>query len=385
MATRRARGLNPVNLTLIDKAWRLNWPLVVLLACVASVGVVMLYSAGGASFQPWSSRHMVRFMLCVGLTLTLAFVDLRVWLKLAYPAYAVGLVLLIAVDVAGMVGMGARRWLDVGPIQIQPSEIMKIALVLALARYFHSLTRDEIGRIIYVIPPTVMVLLPVGLVAAQPDLGTAVLMLAAGGALFFVAGVRLWKFVVVLAGIGGALPVLWGMMRDYQRNRVLTFLDPERDPLGAGYHSLQSKIALGSGGMFGKGFLEGSQSHLNFLPEKQTDFIFTMLAEEFGMVGCLILLGLYTLIIVIATAIALRSQSAFGRLMAMGIAVIFFLYVFINVAMVTGLVPVVGIPLPLVSYGGTAMLSVMIGMGMLMGVDIHRDMRLGRHGEATTS
>jgi rod shape determining protein RodA len=281
--------------------------------------------------------------------------------------------------------MGARRWLDIGPIQIQPSEIMKIALVVALARYFHGLTSDEIGRVIYVIPPTVMVLLPVGLVAAQPDLGTAVLMLAAGGALFFVAGVRLWKFGLVVVGIGAALPIFWGMLRDYQRNRVLTFIDPERDPLGTGYHILQSKIALGSGGMFGKGFLEGSQSHLNFLPEKQTDFIFTMLAEEFGMVGCLILLGLYSMVLVIAVAIALRSQSVFGRLMAMGIAVIFFLYVFINVAMVTGLIPVVGIPLPLVSYGGTAMLSVMIGMGMLMGVDIHRDMRLGRHGEAMTS
>jgi len=385
MASRRARGLNPVDLTLIDKAWRLNWPLVVLLSAVAAIGVVMLYSAGGGSLQPWSSRHLVRFALCVGLMLSLAFVDLRVWLKLAYPAYALGLVLLVAVEVAGMVGMGAQRWLDVGPIQIQPSEIMKIALVLALARYFHGITSEEAGRVLYVIPPTLMVLLPVGLVVKQPDLGTAVLMLAAGGALFFVAGVRLWKFALVFAGIGAAMPVLWGMMREYQRNRVLTFIDPERDPLGTGYHILQSKIAMGSGGMFGKGFLEGSQSHLNFLPEKQTDFIFTMLAEEFGMVGCLALLALYSLIILIAISIALRSQSLFGRMMAMGIAVIFFLYVFINVAMVTGLIPVVGIPLPLVSYGGTAMLSVMIGMGMLMGVDIHRDMRLGRHGEALTS
>lgn len=385
MATRRARGLNPVSLTFVDKAWRLNWPLVVLLSAVAAVGVVMLYSAGGGSLQPWSSRHAMRFMLCVGLMLALAFVDLRVWLRLAYPAYALGFVLLVAVDVAGMVGMGAQRWLDIGPIQIQPSEIMKIALVLALARYFHGITAEETGRILYVVPPTLMVLLPVGLVVKQPDLGTAVLMLAAGGALFFVAGVRLWKFALVITGAGAAMPVLWGMMREYQRNRVLTFIDPERDPLGAGYHILQSKIAMGSGGMFGKGFLEGSQSHLNFLPEKQTDFIFTMLAEEFGMVGCLALLGLYSLIIAIAIAIALRSQSLFGRMVAMGVAVIFFLYVFINVAMVTGLIPVVGIPLPLVSYGGTAMLSVMIGMGMLMGVDIHRDMRLGRHGEALTS
>ncbi|MCC6466743.1 MAG: rod shape-determining protein RodA [Alphaproteobacteria bacterium] len=382
---RRARGLNPVDLTLMDKALRLNWMLALLLSAIAGIGVLMLYSAGGASLQPWASRHLVRFLMALGVALAIALVDIRVWLRLAYPAYAVGFVLLVAVDIAGQIGMGAQRWLDIGPIQIQPSEIMKIAMVLSLARYFHGLTAEETGRVVYVIPPTLMVLLPAALVMIQPDLGTAALMVLGGGAMFFAAGVRLWKFGAVLMAAGGAMPLLWSMMREYQRNRILTFIDPERDPLGAGYHILQSKIALGSGGMFGKGFLEGTQSHLNFLPEKQTDFIFTMLAEEFGMVGCMVLLGLYSLILLIAFAIALRCQSMFARMAAVGIAMIFFLYVFINVAMVTGLVPVVGVPLPLVSYGGTAMLTAMIGMGLLMSIDIHRDMRLGRHGEALTS
>ena len=382
---RRARGLNVVELSLADKAWRINWILVILLSAIAAIGVLMLYSAGGGSLQPWSQRHLVRFAAALAAMLALALVDIRIWLRLAYPAYALALALLVAVETAGMVGMGAQRWLDLGVIQLQPSEIMKIALVLALARYFHGLTSEETGRILYIVPPALMVLAPAALVMRQPDLGTAALMVLGGGAMFFVAGVRLWKFAAVAALGLAAMPVMWSVMRDYQRNRVLTFLDPERDPLGAGYHILQSKIALGSGGLFGKGLLEGTQSHLNFLPEKQTDFIFTMLAEEFGMVGCLILLGLYSLTLLIAFAIALRSQSLFGRMLGMGVAIIFFLYVFINVAMVTGLVPVVGVPLPLVSYGGTAMLTVMIGMGLLMGVDIHRDTRLGRYGESITS
>jgi rod shape determining protein RodA len=382
---RRGRGLNPVELSLTDKAFRLNWLLAILLSAVAAIGVLMLYSAGGANLQPWASRHLVRFVLALAVAVAVALVDIRIWLKLAYPAYALGFVLLVAVDVAGQIGMGAQRWLDLGPIQIQPSEIMKIALVLSLARYFHGLSAEETGRILYVIPPTLMVLLPAALVMVQPDLGTAALMVLCGGAMFFAAGVRLWKFAAVAVAAAAAMPLMWGMMREYQRNRILTFIDPERDPLGAGYHILQSKIALGSGGMFGKGFLEGTQSHLNFLPEKQTDFIFTMLAEEFGLVGCMALLGLYSLIILLAYAIALRCQSVFARLVGLGIASIFFFYVFINVAMVTGLVPVVGVPLPLVSYGGTAMLTAMIGMGLLMSMDIHRDMRLGRHGEALTS
>jgi len=257
---------------------------------------------------------------------------------------------------------------------------MKVALVLALARYFHSIGPDEIGRVTLLIPPLAMVVAPVLLVLKQPDLGTAVMLLGSGGVLFFLAGVRLWKFAVVLAGAIGAVPLGWHFLHGYQKERVLTFLDPERDPLGTGYHILQSKIALGSGGVLGKGFLEGTQSHLSFLPERQTDFIFTMLAEEFGIVGGLVLLALYTLLLAYGIAIALRSRSHFGRMLAMGITVTFFLYMFVNIAMVMGLIPVVGVPLPLISYGGTALLSILFGFGLVLSVYVHRDVRIGRRG-----
>jgi rod shape determining protein RodA len=260
---------------------------------------------------------------------------------------------------------------------------MKVALTLALARYFHGLAIEDVHRPLRLVVPALFILMPAVLVLKQPDLGTALMLLMCGGAMFFLAGVRLWKFAVVIAAAGGALPLIWGHMRDYQRNRIYTFLDPENDPLGSGYHILQSKIALGSGGLFGKGFLLGTQSHLNFLPEKQTDFIFTMLAEELGLVGGLALLSLYTLVFVYGFAIALRSRSHFGRLLGLGITINFFLYVFINTAMVMGLIPVVGVPLPLISYGGTAMLTVLFGFGLLMSVYIHRDTRIGRFGEST--
>jgi rod shape determining protein RodA len=282
--------------------------------------------------------------------------------------------------VAGVIGMGAQRWIAIGPIQLQPSEIMKIALVLALARYFHGIGTENVGRPLFLIVPLIMVLAPIYLVVIQPDLGTAILILLGSGAIFFVAGVRLWKFAVVTVIGVTTIPVGWQFLREYQKNRVLTFLNPERDPLGAGYHILQSKIALGSGGVFGKGFLQGTQSHLSFLPERQTDFIFTMLAEELGLVGALGLLSLYCLLLVFGYAIALSSRSQFGRLLGMGIASTFFLYVFINVAMVMGLIPVVGVPLPLISYGGTAMLSILFGFGLLMCVHVHRDVRIGQHG-----
>jgi rod shape determining protein RodA len=310
-----------------------------------------------------------------------ATVDLRFWLRSAYAIYAGTGLLLIAVEIRGAVGMGAQRWIDLGVIQIQPSEIMKIALVLALARYFSMLTLEEIGRPVRLIFPALLVLMPAALVMKQPDLGTAVMLVLSGGAMFFLAGVRWWKFVLVFAGAGGVIPVAWRFMRDYQKKRIYTFLDPESDPLGAGYHSLQSKIAIGSGGLFGKGFLLGSQAHLSFLPEKQTDFIVTILAEEFGLVGVLVLLGLYLLVFAYGYAIAFSSRSHFGRLLALGITVNVFLYVFINIAMVIGIIPVVGVPLPLISYGGTAMLTVMFGFGLMMSVYVHRDLRLGRGGE----
>jgi rod shape determining protein RodA len=310
-----------------------------------------------------------------------ALVDLRTWFRLAYPIYFLSLVLLIAVEVRGAIGMGAQRWIDLGIIQLQPSEIMKVAVVLAGARYFHTLNFEEIGRPTRLIIPVLGVLFPAALVLKQPDLGTAMMLILGAAVIFYLAGVRIWMFALAIAGGLGALPVAWRFLRDYQKQRLYTFLDPENDPLGAGYHSLQSKIAIGSGGTFGKGFLLGTQSHLNFLPEKQTDFIFTMIAEDWGLVGGLALIGLYTLVLIYGFAIAFRSRSHFGRMLALGITVNMFLYVFINTAMVMGLIPVVGVPLPLISYGGTAMLTVMFGFGLLMSVYVHRDVRIGRYGE----
>lgn len=365
-------------LTIGRKLWEINWGLVLLIALVASVGFAMLYSAAGGSLDPWASRQMIRFGVGLVLMLAIAVVDMRLWLRLAYPAYMGAVLLLVAVMIFGTIGMGARRWIDLGPVNIQPSEIMKIALILALARYFHGLTLEEVGKIRWLLVPVGMILVPAGLVMKQPDLGTAMLLIMTGGIILFFAGVRLWKFALALAGGLGAIPVAWQLMHDYQRRRVLTFLDPENDPLGSGYHILQSKIALGSGHIFGKGFMQGTQAHLNFLPEKQTDFIFTTLAEEMGMAGALALLAIYICIFIYGMAIALRARHQYGRLVAAGVTGMFFLYVFINIAMVTGLVPVVGVPLPLVSYGGTSMMTLLFGMGLLLNVYVHRDMQLPR-------
>ena len=375
---RMAAGLRDFEMTVVEKIGQISWVLVTLVCLVAGIGFAMLFSAADGSFEPWAQRQMIRF--CVGLwaLFTIALVDIRLWLRWAYVIYAVSVALLVGVEVMGTIGMGAQRWIDFGLFQLQPSELTKISLVLALARYFHGLTVEDVRRPTVLLPPLAMVALPVALVLKQPDLGTAVLMLAGAGAIFFLAGVRLWKFALVIAAAGGAVPLAWNYLRDYQRERILTFLDPESDPLGAGYHILQSKIALGSGGTFGKGFMQGTQSHLSFLPERQTDFIFTMLAEEFGMVGGLAMLGLYTLLLAYGVAIALRCRNHFGRLLAMGVTTTLFLYVFINIAMVTGLIPVVGVPLPLISYGGTAMMTIMVAVGLLMSVYVHRDVEIAR-------
>jgi rod shape determining protein RodA len=363
------------------KLLAVNWGLLLLLCCIAGIGFAMLYSAANGHWQPWASKQMIRFVVAVMVMLAVAAVNLRFWLRWAYSIYGCTFLLLVAVELRGAVGMGAQRWIDLGIIQLQPSEMMKIALVLVLARYFSALTPEEIGRPTRLAAPALLVLLPAALVMKQPDLGTAMMLVLTGGAIFFLVGVRWWKFALVLAAGGAAVPILWRFLKDYQKARIASFLNPESDPLGAGYHSLQSKIAIGSGGLFGKGFLMGSQSHLSFLPERQTDFIFTMLAEEFGLVGGLVLLGLYTLIFVYGFAIAFRSRSHFGRLLALGVTVNFFLYVFINTAMVMGLIPVVGVPLPLISYGGTSMLTVMYGFGLMMCVYVHRDARIGRGGD----
>nr|WP_092786647.1 rod shape-determining protein RodA [Rhodospira trueperi] len=376
MTARMRRG----EMTLGEKLWQVSWSFILLIAILAAIGAVMLYSAANGSMDPWASRHISRFGIGLAVLLVAALIDIRQWMRYAYWLYALALVLLVGVEVRGTIGMGAQRWIDLGFFQLQPSELMKVTLVLALARFFHGADLSDVGRPLFLIVPLMMVLVPVALVLKQPDLGTALMLMAGAGVLFFVAGVRLWKFVLVIVAGLGAIPVAWQFLHDYQKQRVLTFINPERDPLGAGYHILQSKIALGSGGLTGKGFLQGTQSHLNFLPEKQTDFIFVMLAEEFGMLAGMALLFLYVIALIYGLAIALRARNHFGRLVAVGVTVTFFLYVFINIAMVMGLIPVVGVPLPLVSYGGTAMMTLMLAFGLLMSVWVHRDVQIGRRG-----
>jgi rod shape determining protein RodA len=367
-------------LGLREKLWNLNWSLVVLLALTTSLGVLTLYSAANGSWDPWASRHAMRFGACVVMLLVVALIDIRFWMRQAYLIYGLALLSVISVEFIGSIGMGAQRWITLGPLSIQPSELMKISLVLALARYFHGASEDDPERPFALIIPVILILLPAVLVMRQPDLGTALMLTMIGAAVLFIVGVSWWMFAVVGAATLATMPVAWSFLRDYQRNRILTFLDPESDPLGAGYHIMQSKIALGSGGVLGKGFVQGTQSHLNFLPEKQTDFIFTMFAEEFGLLGALVLLGLYMLLIAYGFAIGLRVRNHFSRVLSLGLSTMLFLYVFINIAMVMGLVPVVGVPLPLISYGGTAMLAIMFGFGLMLSASIHRDAYVGRHG-----
>jgi rod shape determining protein RodA len=278
--------------------------------------------------------------------------------------------------------MGARRWINIGFFTLQPSELMKIAIVLALARYFHGASIDDVRRPVFLLLPIFIVIIPAGFVFRQPDLGTSIILLMTGLGIFFAAGVQLWKFFLLGVLSLAALPLVWKNLHVYQQDRVLTFLSPESDPLGNGYHIIQSKIAFGSGGLTGRGFLQGTQGHLNFLPEMQTDFIFTMLSEEFGLVGGLSLLALYVVLLIYGIAIATRSRSHFGSLIAIGVTITFFLYIFINMAMVMGLIPVVGVPLPLISHGGTAMLTLLLGFGLLMGVWVHRDVSIGQRGGA---
>jgi len=377
---RLSSQLNRTEMSWRDKIWQINWSLIALITVVAGVGFLTLYSAAQGVLDKWALKQMVRFALGIAILLAVAIVDLRFWMRQAYVLYMVAMVLLVAVQMHGTVGMGAQRWIDLGFIQLQPSEIMKIALVLTLARYFHGATLQEIGRPLFLLPPLIMVLAPMGLVLKQPDLGTALMLLLSSGAIFFMAGVRMWKFGVIVAGGMAAVPVAWSFLHDYQRKRLVIFLNPDEDPLGAGYHITQSKIALGSGGVFGKGYMMGTQSRLNFLPEKQTDFIFTMFAEEWGMIGGFALLALYVLLVAYGYAIALRCRNQFGRLVALGVTTTFFLYFFINTAMVMGLVPVVGVPLPLISYGGTSMLSLLFGFGLVMSAYVHRDLPIGRRG-----
>jgi len=364
------------------KVWQVSWLYVLLLCALAAVGYAALYSAAGGASEPYASRHVLRFAAGLVLMIAVAMVDIRFIARLAWPSYFLSLVLLVLVMRYGHVGKGAQRWIEFGGLQLQPSELMKLALVLALASWFHRASWERIGNPLFLIPPVIAVLVPVGLIVKEPNLGTAVITAILGAAMFFAAGVRWWKFLLVALPVPFIAHFAYSHLHDYQRARIDTFLHPESDPLGAGYNIIQSKIALGSGGMWGKGFLQGTQGHLDFLPEKQTDFIFTMIGEEFGYVGGVAVMALLCLIVLGGMAIALRCRHQFGRLVAFGIATNFFLYVFVNIAMVMGAIPVGGVPLPLVSHGGSAMFTVMLGFGVLMSVHVHRDAEFSEVGNA---
>ena len=363
----------------VRKVLYMNWALVLLLTAVAGVGFLMLYSVAGGNISRWAEPQMERFALGLAVMFAVAMVPIWFWRNVAGLAYGLSLLLLLAVEFFGVTGMGAQRWIDLGFMRLQPSELTKITLVMILAAYYDWLDIRKVSHPLWVAIPIVLILIPTFLVLTQPDLGTAILLLAGGGIVMFLAGVSWWYFGAVAAAGGGLIAAVfssrgtsWQLLQDYQYRRIDTFLDPASDPLGAGYHITQSKIALGSGGWTGRGFMQGTQSRLNFLPEKHTDFIFTTLAEEFGFVGAASLLTLYALILIFCVLSALKNPDRFGSLLTLGIAAAFFLFFAVNMSMVMGLAPVVGVPLPLVSFGGSAMLVLMAAFGLVQSAHIHR-------------
>ncbi|WP_027257681.1 rod shape-determining protein RodA [Leisingera aquimarina] len=363
----------------LRKILYLNWGLTLLLITVSSVGFLMLYSVAGGSFSPWVEPQVKRFALGLGVMFVVAMIPIWFWRNVSVLAYLGSLALLVAVELFGTVGMGAQRWIDIGFMRLQPSEVTKIALVMLLAAYYDWLPAEKTSRPLWVLLPVFLILLPTALVLKQPDLGTSILLMAAGGGVMFLAGVHWAYFVAVIAaGVGLVSAVFqsrgtdWQLLKDYQFRRIDTFMDPSQDPLGAGYHITQSQIALGSGGWSGRGFMQGTQSRLNFLPEKHTDFIFTTLAEEFGFIGGVTLLFIYMLIILFCIASAIAAKDRFSSLVILGIAITFFLFFAVNMSMVMGLAPVVGVPLPMVSYGGSAMLVLLGAFGIVQSAHIHR-------------
>ncbi len=363
----------------LRKVLYLNWPLVLLLCSVAGVGFLMLYSVAGGAFSVWAEPQAKRFGVGLGVMMIAAMIPIWFWRNLSFLAYGLSIVLLLAVEFFGAVGMGAQRWIDLGFMRLQPSELTKITMVMLLAAYYDWLPAKRVSNPVWILFPLLIILLPTALVLRQPDLGTALLLVAGGGGMLFLAGVH-WAYFAGVIGVGAGLVTAvfqsrgttWQLLADYQYRRIDTFLDPASDPLGAGYHITQSKIALGSGGWTGRGFMQGTQSRLNFLPEKHTDFIFTTLAEEFGFVGAFSLLALYVLIIVFCVASAIATRDRFSSLVTLGIALTFFLYFAVNMSMVMGLAPVVGVPLPMVSYGGSAMLVLMGAFGIVQSAHVHR-------------
>jgi rod shape determining protein RodA len=363
----------------LRKVFYINWPLVLLLSAVASVGFLMLYSVAGGNMETWAEPQMKRFGVGMVLMFVVAFTPIWFWRNMSVLAYLVSVALLLVVEFFGRVGMGAQRWIELGPIVLQPSEMMKFTLVMMLAAYYDWLDPKKVSRPLWVLVPVMLIVLPTVLVLMQPNLGTSVMLLAAGAAVMFCAGVSWWYFGGVAALVGGAIYGVfafrgtpWQFLHDYQYRRIDTFLDPTADPLGAGYNIIQAQIALGSGGWAGKGFMQGTQSRLNFLPEKHTDFIFTTLAEEFGYIGAFSLLLLYAGIIGFCVISALQNRDRYSQLLILGVAANLFFYIAVNLSMVMGMAPVVGVPLPLLSYGGSAMLVLLVGFGLVQSAHVHR-------------
>lgn len=363
----------------LSKVLYIHWALILVVTAVAAIGWLMLYSIAGGNLGTWAEPQMKRYMMGLVLMFGIALTPVWFWRSMAGLAYGLSVVLLLIVEFFGTVGMGAQRWIDLGFMRLQPSEFMKVALVMMLAMYYDWLDDKKVSRPLWVFIPLVMIVAPTVLVLMQPNLGTSVMLVAAGGLVMFAAGVSYWYFAAVIALVAGAVTAVlksegtsWQLLHDYQYKRIHTFLDPAADPLGAGYNIIQAKIALGSGGWAGKGFMQGTQSRLNFLPEKHTDFIFTTLGEEFGFVGAFSLLMLYALILVFLLWAAIQNKDRFSQLLIIGVAANFFLYIAVNLSMVMGMAPVVGVPLPLLSYGGSATLMIMISFGLVQSAIVHR-------------
>ena len=372
------KNANEGNISYIRKLLFFHWPLAILILATGAFGILMLYSVAGGSMLPWAEPQLIRFIVGFGAMIIIGFIHIDFWRSLTIPAYIGSILLLIAVMFYGE-GAGAQRWIDLKVIRLQPSEIMKVTLIMALALYYSLIPISRKSSPLWLIPPLALIFLPTFLVFSQPDLGTSLLILISGFAVMFLAGVNIWYFIVgAFAGAGLVSAVFlsrntsWQFLTDYQMGRIDVYLNPSLDPLGAGYHITQSKIALGSGGLSGRGFMQGTQSQLDFLPEKHTDFIFTTLAEEFGYFGSLGLLIIYTLMVIFCLLSAAKNQYKFGALLTSGLAVMFFLYFFINMAMVMGLAPVVGVPLPLISWGGSAMLVLLGAFGLIQSAHVHQ-------------
>lgn len=356
----------------------IHGPMMLVILALSAIGLMMQYSAAGGEFGVFAMPQLIRMIIGFGVFCFIVLMPTQSLLRLSYLAYGGCLLLLVVVEAIGFIGMGAQRWVSLGVFNLQPSELMKLGVILALARYFHGATLEGTRHLLVLIVPGILVLLPVGLILKQPNLGTATIVAFIAFCVCFVAGIRWYYFASVIAAAAAALPIAYSLLHDYQKRRVMTFLDPASDPLGAGYNIIQSKIAIGSGGFIGKGLLHGSQGQLDFLPEKQTDFIFTMLAEEFGFFGSVVLLLLYASLLGFALLLMRNCRNSYGRLIAAGAGAMLFAHIFINMAMVMGMIPVVGVPLPFLSYGGSFLISTLAACGLLMHVWVHRDTMLPR-------